>query len=136
MPKATKKTAGSKSMPKWKPAPSPLVRLFEKAMMSIPEAKTRMTFGYPSATVNGNMFTGLHQDSLILRLSPQDRAELNRVGGKAFEPMPGRPMREFVVVPEAILKSEPDLSDWLERAFGYTKLLPPKPGKARSKKTT
>jgi TfoX/Sxy family transcriptional regulator of competence genes len=130
MPKAAK----PKSMPKWRPAPEKLVRVFEQAMVSMPEAKVRMTFGYPSGTINGNMFTGLHQDRMILRLSPEDRAELARQGATAFEPMPGRPMREYVVVPEAILKSDAQLNAWLEKALAYCKSIPPKPGKTRAKK--
>jgi TfoX/Sxy family transcriptional regulator of competence genes len=130
MPKASK----SKTMPKWRPAPEKLVRVFEQAMLSMPEAKVRMTFGYPSATIDGNMFTCLHQDRMILRLSPDDRAELARQGAKPFEPMPGRPMREYVVVPEPILKSDAQLNAWLEKALAYSKSLPPKSGKTRAKK--
>jgi TfoX/Sxy family transcriptional regulator of competence genes len=130
MPKATK----SKAMPKWHPAPEKLVRVFEKALQSVPEAHMRMTFGYPSATFNGNMFTGLHQDRMILRLSAEDRADLARQGAKTFEPMPGRPMREYLVVPESILKSEDELNAWLEKALAYCKSLPPKSAKTKAKK--
>jgi TfoX/Sxy family transcriptional regulator of competence genes len=132
MPKAAK----PKGTPKWHPAPDKLVHAFEQAMRSMPEAQVRLTFGYPSATINGNMFTGLHQDKMILRLSPMDRAELARLGAKAFEPMPGRPMREYVVVPESVLKSDEQLNAWLEKALAYCKSLPPKSGKPRGKKTS
>jgi TfoX/Sxy family transcriptional regulator of competence genes len=125
------KPAKSKAMPKWTPAPEKLVRIFEKAMESVPEAQLRKTFGYPSATFNGNMFTGLHGDRMILRLSAEDRAELERLGAKTFEPMPGRPMREYLVVPENVLKSEAQLNAWLEKALAYGKSLPPK---AKSKR--
>lgn len=130
------RTVKSRPMAKWKPAPDKLVRAFEKAIRAIPEAKVRMTFGYPSATYNGNMFTGLHQESMILRLSPDDRAELARLGAKAFEPMPGRPMREYLVVPESVMKSDKKLNAWLVKSFAYCKSLPAKSDKARSKKTS
>jgi TfoX/Sxy family transcriptional regulator of competence genes len=132
MPKVSK----PKPMPKWRPAPEELVRVFEKALKSMPEAQVRKTFGYPSATFNGNMFTGLHQDRLILRLSPEDRAVLERVGAKTFEPMPGHPMREYVVVPESILESEDRLNTWLEKALEYCKSLPPKSAKKTAKKAS
>jgi TfoX/Sxy family transcriptional regulator of competence genes len=132
MPKASK----AKAMPKWRPAPEALIRIFERAIMSAPEAQVRKTFGYPSATVNGNMFTGLHQDRFILRLSPEDRAALELRGAKTFEPMPGRPMREYVVVPESILKSDDQLNAWLQKALEYCKSLPPKSAKTKAKRVS
>jgi TfoX/Sxy family transcriptional regulator of competence genes len=131
MPKITK----SKAMPKWRPAPDKLIRTFENAMQSVPEAQVRKTFGYPSAIFNGHMFAGLHQESFILRLSAGDRADLQqRQGAKTFEPMPGRPMQEYVIVPESILKSEKQLIAWLGKALAYAKSLPPKTPKSRGKR--
>ncbi len=73
-------------------------------------------FGYPAAFRNGNMFAGLFQHSMILRLSPEDRANLAvRAGARAFEPMPGRPMREYVVVPPAIVESVGEVQRWLAK---------------------
>ena len=128
MPKAT----SPKAMPKWRPAPEALKQVFEKAIQSFPEAEPRKVFGYPAAVINGHMFAGLHQEDLILRLSEADRAKLlKRPGAKLFEPMPGRPMREYVVVPPSILDSETQLNIWLEKALTYTRSLPPKAPKIR-----
>jgi hypothetical protein len=50
------------------------------------------------------MFMGLYEDSLILRLAEPDKAEfLGRYGGELFEPLPGRSMKEYVVVPPALV---------------------------------
>ena len=128
MPKA----ASPKSTPKWRPAPEALKQVFEKAIQSFPEAEPRNVFGYPAAVVNGHMFAGLHQEDMILRLGEADRAQLlKRPGAKLFEPMPGRPMREYVVVPPPILKSATQLSNWLEKALTYTRSLPRKAPKTR-----
>lgn len=122
----------SGKMPKWRPAPDWLIEVFNNALMLFPEAEVRKTFGYPSSFANGNMFAGLHQESLVLRLSDQDRARfLELKGARQFEPMPGRLMREYVVVPEAVLKSEGQLNTWLGRAFAYTTSLPHKARKAK-----
>src|SRR3990172_802017 len=100
------KIPSPRPMSKWRPVPDKLKQVFEKAIQSFPEAEPRKVFGYPAAVVNGHMFAGLHQADLILRLSEADRANLLKCpGAKLFEPMPGRPMREYVVVPPAILKS-------------------------------
>ena len=59
-------------------------------------------FGYPCAFVNGNMFAGLFQDRIFVRLSPDDRSGLDRTHGAIdFEPMPRRPMKAYAVVPDA-----------------------------------
>jgi TfoX/Sxy family transcriptional regulator of competence genes len=76
---------------------------------------------------NGNMFAGLYQDSLILRLPEEERARFLKLkGAQRFEPMPGRPMREYIVVPEGMLKSPKQLNTWLGRSFEYARSLPPK----------
>ena len=93
-------------------------------------------FGYASAFVGGNMFAGLHGARVIVRL-PEDerRALLATPGAQIFEPMAGRPMREYVVVPEAIVNDLPALQEWTEKAFAYAAELAPKEKKApRAKK--
>ncbi len=127
----------SKAKPKmkWKAAPPELIRLFEDAMRGFPEAQARKMFGYPAAFVNGNMLGGLFQDSMMLRLSADDRATFqDQAGAKPFEPMPGRVMREYVVVPEAIVKSKAQLKTWVGRAIAYSSSLPAKASKPRSKR--
>ena len=114
-------------MPKWRPAPDALVRRFAGAMADVPGAQVRKMFGYPAAFVHGHMFAGLFQDAMILRLSAEDRADLSRrPGAKPFEPMPGRPMREYLVVPPKMLDSPSELQHWITKALAYAGSLPPK----------
>ncbi len=111
----------------WKKAPQELISTFDKAMEALPEAEKRKIFGYPCAFINGQMFAGLHQGSFIMRLSSEDREAFLKLEGAApFEPMPGRPMKEYVVAPEALLRSIPELQGWLRKAFSYVESLPPK----------
>ncbi len=118
------------TMPKWQAAPPELVRVFESAVQGLPEVQPRKMFGYPSAFYHGHMFTGLFQDMMVVRLAKPDRAELLRHNGaRLFEPLPGRPMKEYVVVPPVVLKSKPQLRAWLDKAFAYAQSLPPKPAK-------
>jgi TfoX/Sxy family transcriptional regulator of competence genes len=76
-------------------------------------------FGYPAAFTKS-------QDHMIVRLSEVDRQELRDKGGQPFEPMPGRPMREYVTVPDAICESPSALRLWLTKAQTYAASLPPK----------
>lgn len=91
-------------------------------------------FGYAVYWVNGNMFTGVFQSSIFFRLSPQDQKEFvdKYKDVRQFEPMEGRLMKEYVVVPEPVLEDEDAVGEWMKRSFEYTKSLPEK--KAKSKK--
>jgi TfoX/Sxy family transcriptional regulator of competence genes len=119
----------------WKKAPPKLVKTFEEVMAAVPGAQPRKMFGYPAAFVNGQMFTGVFQDRLFVRLPEAGRAELVKQGGRPFEPMPGRPMREYAEVPPAVLRSMPALAGWVRRAFAYASSLPPK-GPAKVKRAS
>ncbi len=111
----------------WKKSPPELIAAFERAVPKDPRAKQKAMFGYPAGFVNGNMFAGTYQDKLVVRLPAAQRAELLKLKGtKVFEPMPGRPMREYVVVPPQIVARPATLASWVERAFRYVSDLPPK----------
>jgi TfoX/Sxy family transcriptional regulator of competence genes len=103
------------------------VQLFERALKDFPMATQRKMFGYPCAFVNGNMFVGLFQDEMFLRLNDEDRAAIRKeYGTPLFEPMPGRPMRSYVLVPRYVLKSPRLLRTWLTKGMEYAQALPPK----------
>lgn len=91
-------------------------------------------FGYDVYWVNGNMFTGVFQSSIFFRLSSQDQEEFLGMykDARQFEPMKGRSMKEYVVVPESVLEDKNTVGEWMRRSFEYTKSLPEK--KAKSKK--
>jgi hypothetical protein len=112
------------------PAPKELVERFKAVMDGFPGVERRQMFGYPCAFANGRMLTGLFESSWIVRLPDDARAEMLMLeGARPFEAMPGRPMREYVVVPEAIVQDTSALLPWLERSLAYVSMLPPKPPK-------
>ena len=106
-------------------------RPFDELATLTGDADRKQMFGYPSCVLRGNMFMALHEDSLILRLAEPDRAEfLGRYGAELFEPMPGRPMKEYVVVPPALAESA-QVDDWVRRSRAYAEQLPAKKPKAK-----
>src|ERR1700757_5185515 len=119
-------------MPTFRKSPPELVARFSELAVLVGDADRKQMFGYPTCVLRGNMFMGLHEDALILRLSEADRAEFEqRHGGTAFEPMPGRPMREYVVVPADLVYTDV-AEEWVRRSRGYAEQLPakkPKPPK-------
>jgi|SRR5579859_962757 len=118
----------------WRKSPQQLIDTFD-AVVPGPPATPRKMFGYPAAFVTGNMFMGLFQEDMILRLPEAERSELLKVGGRIFEPMPGRPMREYVAVPPALLANHEKLRPWVAKALEYGASLKPKPGKQKAGKS-
>jgi len=126
----------SRRMPKFKPAPEAVIALFHTATAGLPGVESRKMFGYPCAFVNGQMLTGVYQDRIMLRLSDRDRAQfLKMPGARPFEPMPGRPMREYVELPPNIMNSPAEFKRWLRRGLEYVRTLPPKAKKPQTAKT-
>jgi TfoX/Sxy family transcriptional regulator of competence genes len=126
----------SRAMPSFNAAPNALVKAFEHLAQMVPQATSRKVFGYPALFINGQMFAGLHQDKMILRLPEEDRTRFMQLkGASVFEPMPGRPMREYVVVPPSLIKSDAALQVWLDKALAYASTLPPKAAKPKARRT-
>jgi TfoX/Sxy family transcriptional regulator of competence genes len=125
---ATKRKLAPKSreMPKFTKPPAALVEMFKEALAKLPDVESRQMFGYPAAFTKSQMFASLFQDHMIVRLSATDRQMLGQEGARPFEPMPGRAMREYVVVPAAICESPSALRSWLAKAQAYAASLPPK----------
>ena len=91
------------------------------------ECRKKRMFGHESYFVGDHMFAGVYGDRIFIRLSKKDVAEFLEIeGAKNFEPVAGRPMREYVVVPEAILEDPGAIDGWLKRSYGYVAGLPPK----------
>jgi|SRR5579859_3451295 len=129
-----KATPSARAMPKFDKSSPEMVALFERVTAGLPMIEPRKMFGYPAAFVNGQMFASLFQDHFILRLPTAEReAFISAHGAHVFEPMPGRPMREYVEVPPALLKSGRELDDWLAKGLAYAQSLPPKAAKPRRK---
>ena len=114
----------------WQKSPPELIALFDTVLPG-PPVERRQMFGYPSAFVNGNLFMGLFENMLALRLPPFERDALLRTPGAApFAPMPGRPMREYVTMPQTLLIDGPALRGWVDKALEYARSLPPKTANA------
>ena len=68
---------------KLRKSPEALLAVFDQVMPGPPAAKRKM-FGFPAGFVNGNMFMGLFEDSMILRLPAELREELIQRHGPSF----------------------------------------------------
>ena len=91
------------------PKPSEATKdFFASVVPDAPAVTTRPMFGQLSAFVNGNMFMGIFG-----------------------EPMSGRPMKEYVVLPPS-WRDEPDrVREWAARSLDHAEELPPKKPKKK-----
>lgn len=126
----------------WTKAPQGLIDLFDACLPEGPGLERRRMFGQPCAFVNGNMFAGLLQETAFARLPPGLHAELDaEFGVRHFEPIPGRPMRAYVVLPGELLDDEARYAEILQAAYVFASALPAKekqlrrvrPGSPRSR---
>lgn len=104
---------------------------FEVLVEVVAEADRKLVFGSPACLVGGNMFFGVHAAGLFVKLAEPHARELLAAGGAPFEPMPGRPMAGFVVLPASL----PDQEHWVRRSYDYAMTLPPKKPRATKPKS-
>jgi len=121
-------------MTKWEKSPETLVQLFGRVLPEAPNIERRKMFGYPCAFVNGHMFAGLFASQMFVRLPAEERhALIADQDAKPLEPMPGRPMKDYIVVPPALMTRDADLKSLVARALAFGASLPPKTKKAGGK---
>jgi TfoX/Sxy family transcriptional regulator of competence genes len=106
---------------------------FRSILPDNPQVTIRPMFGNISAFVNGNMFAGLFGNDIFVRLSDENRRELLREkGASLLEPMKGKPMKEYIVIPKTWKNQPETIRLWLSRSLDWTTKLPPKKSKKQS----
>lgn len=116
-----------REMPSFDKSPAELVARFDAAAGRFPAAQHRKMFGYPALFIGGNLVTGLFADSWMIRLAPDDLADLMAMpGAGSFEPMPGKPMKAFVVIPSADVSDDAAIAGWVERGLAHAASMPAK----------
>ena len=105
----------------------PTIDLFKSLVPDGPNVTVRPMFGNLSAFVNGNMFFGLFGNNIFVRLSSADQAQLLKAKGASnLEPMKGKPMKDYVVLPSS-WKSEPEtVRAWVSKSLAWSSILPSK----------
>jgi hypothetical protein len=119
-PKATKKSrARRKASPTMQEAGPKTVERFERlAETFVARGATRsQMFGMPVLKAGDKVFAGTFGDAMTFKLGPDDLERAHALTGvEPFEPMKGRRMKEWVLVPLAHARRWSDLA---ERAFTY-----------------
>jgi len=124
-------------MSPWDKPNERLVRLLDEIVATLEfdaPVDYRPMFGCPAYFTGGNLFAGVWQQTMMLRLSEDERAEVTAAGGRPFEPMPGRAMKEYVALPPDMMADRDVARLWVRKAAAYAASLPPKEKKPRKKK--
>ena len=113
-------------MPSFTKSPPELIERFGAVLDRHPEAQRKPMFGYPAAFVGGNMATGLFADRWVVRLPAAEIDAALAAGATGFEPMPGRRMTSFVVIPVADVADDAAIARWVERGLAHAASMPAK----------
>lgn len=112
--------------------PPEIVALYDKLIATVPEIERKGDTN-PYTSLNGNMFTLLHPPGrLAIRLPEEEREKfLKKYKTKLFEAY-GCVMKEYVAVPDDLLKKTKELKRYLELSYEYAKTLKAKPTKKKA----
>jgi TfoX/Sxy family transcriptional regulator of competence genes len=115
-----------------KSASNPAVDLYDRLIATMPKLE-RKGAANPYTSLNGNMFTLLHQSkTLAIRLPEDERVSfIKKHKTKLFEAY-GVVMKEYVEVPDSLLKNTAELKKYLAASYEYAKTLKPKATKKKS----
>ena len=88
-------------------------------------AEKRM-FGGIGFLLNGNMCCGVHKAEMIIRIEPEEtESVLKQAHTRRFD-LTGRPMKGWVLVDPAGIKTDTQLGKWVEVSAKYASTLPAK----------
>lgn len=107
---------------------SPETVKFLEALMDDVRCESRRMFGYPCFFIKGNMFTGLFADDLFFRVDPEKKGSVLKAkpGYGEFEPLPGRIMKEYLVIRDPLMQDPKELKRVIQGSLEYASSLPAK----------
>lgn len=112
--------------------PPEKLQLYEELLATVPEIERRGADN-PYTSVNGNMFSLLLGPAgrMALRLSEDERDQfLKKYKTTLFEAY-GAVMKEYVAVPDSLLRKTKELQKYLALSYFYAKSLKPKSTKKK-----
>ena len=115
------------------PIPPDKLELYEKLVQSVPEIELIWGFGFPYTSLNGHMFSFLAKTgSAGIRLPKKDREQfLIDYNTTLFENHNGPVLKEYVQIPDNLLKETEVLVPYLKKGLAFVQTLKPKPTKKK-----
>ena len=103
-----------------------LAKRIQVLLSSTPELVEKKMFGGIAFLLRGNMACGVHKDTLMVRLSPEQHTETLRIPYTTPFNLTGREMKGWVLVEEGGYQGEAELEAWVRKGVDYALTLPPK----------
>src|SRR2546425_7346616 len=118
----------------WKKSSAEAVERFVGALPTDAAGGRRKMFGYEACFVNGAFWTGMYQDEMVIKLPLEVKDQLPELAkASQFDPMGGRPMKNWWVIPRAVSESPKKLSALLGTTYGPVSAAPPEKKKSKPK---
>ena len=116
-----------------KEIPPDKLTLYDELIKTIPDIE-RKGVKLPYTSFNGHMFTFLSESGILAIRLPEDKRDafIKKHDASLMEAH-GAIMKEYVAVPEGLLKNTAELKKYLDISYDYVKTLKPKAQK-KSKK--
>ena len=116
----------------WKKPSEELSKFLEERMVPF-DVKKKMMFGCPVYFANENMISGVFENDIFIRLSEQDRKKIISESDEVmpFEPVKGRVMKEYVVLPDSLYNDPEKFQELLRSSYEYVSSLPAKQKKKK-----
>ena len=113
-------------------APADKIELYDKLIKSNPKIE-RKGATVPYTALNGHMFSYLHPSgSLALRLPEEEREKFLKKYKTTLFQAYGATQKEYVTVPDTLLRNTKELQKYLALSYGYVKELRPKLSKKKA----
>ncbi len=103
----------------------PRAALYEKLIRTNPRVE-RKGATMPYTSLNGNMFTMLGKSGLALRLPEGEREKFLKKYKTHLYTAYGATLKEYVAVPESLLKKTKELKRYFYISYAYARTLKPK----------
>ncbi len=110
--------------------PPDKLQLYEALVSSTPGIESKSNFGSAYTAINGNMYSMISKYGVVgIRLPEPDRsAFLEKYRTTIFRADPAwPPSKEYVAVPDALLRDTAALRPYLQASYEYAQSLKPKP---------
>jgi TfoX/Sxy family transcriptional regulator of competence genes len=116
----------------WKKPSEELSQFLDERMASFNVKKKKM-FGCPVYFANDNMISGVFENDIFIRLSEQERKKISSESDEVmpFEPVKGRIMKEYVVLPDSLYNDPEKFYELLRSSYEYVSTLPSKQKKKK-----
>jgi TfoX/Sxy family transcriptional regulator of competence genes len=105
-------------------------------LLSVAPVRRKDMFGTSAWFLESNdqMFAGAWGEAIMVRVGEKLTSRLIESGeAEPFDPMGGKPMREYVLLDSEKIAEDSDLLEWLDQASDFASALPPKKPRQRKR---